>query len=72
MGTNCSSLLTELFLYSYEAVFIQRILHEKTKIFAVVLIHVHVFAINNDQFHLYVDSIYPSELINEQDAKGIS
>jgi hypothetical protein len=31
MGTNCTPLLTDLFLYSYEAEFIQKLLHEKKK-----------------------------------------
>jgi hypothetical protein len=31
MGTNSASLLADLFLYSYEAEFIQRLLHEKKK-----------------------------------------
>ena len=29
MGTNCAPLLADLFLYSYEAEFIQKLLHEK-------------------------------------------
>jgi hypothetical protein len=32
MGTNCAPLLADLFLYSYEAKFIQKLLHEKKKI----------------------------------------
>jgi hypothetical protein len=32
MGTNCASLLADLFLYSYEAEFIQNLLHEKKKV----------------------------------------
>ena len=31
MGTNCAPLLADLFLYSYEAKFIQKLLHEKNK-----------------------------------------
>ena len=46
MGTNWAPLLADLFLYSYWAEFIQKLL----------------LSINNDQFHLYVDSIYPYEL----------
>jgi hypothetical protein len=30
MGTNCAPLLVDLFLYSYEAEFIQKLLHEIT------------------------------------------
>jgi hypothetical protein len=35
MGTNCASLSADLFLYSYEAKFIQKLLHEKKKPLAV-------------------------------------
>lgn len=35
MGTNCASLLADLFLYSYEAQFIQKLVQEKNKAFAV-------------------------------------
>ena len=31
MGTNCAPLLADLFLYSYEAEFIQNLLKDKTK-----------------------------------------
>jgi hypothetical protein len=30
MGTNCARLLADLFLYSYEAEFVQKLLREKT------------------------------------------
>jgi hypothetical protein len=67
MGTNCAPLLADLFLYSYEAEFIQKLLHEKNKSFAVSFNLTfryidNVLSINNDRFHSYVDSIYPSEL----------
>jgi hypothetical protein len=35
MGTNCTPLLADLFLYLYEAKFIQKLLHEKKKSLAV-------------------------------------
>jgi hypothetical protein len=35
MGTNCAPLLANLFLYSYEAELIQKLLHEKNKPLAV-------------------------------------
>ena len=35
MGTNCAPLLADLFLYSYEAEFIKKLLHEKNKSLAV-------------------------------------
>ena len=67
MGTNCAPLLADLFLYSYEAEFIQKLLHEKNKPLAVAFNSTFryiddVLSINNDQFNSYVDSIYPSEL----------
>jgi hypothetical protein len=67
MGTNCAPLLADLFLYSYEAEFIQKLLHEKKKSLAVSFNSTFryiddVLSINNNQFHSYVDSIYPSEL----------
>jgi hypothetical protein len=31
IGTNCAPLLADLFLYSYEVEFIQKLLHEKKK-----------------------------------------
>jgi hypothetical protein len=51
----------------YEAEFIQKLLHEKNKPLAVAFNSTfryidHVLSINNDQFHSYVDYIYPSEL----------
>jgi hypothetical protein len=64
MGTNCVPLL---FLYSYEAEFIQELLHEKNKPLALAFNSTFryiddVLSINNDQFHSYVDFIYPSKL----------
>jgi hypothetical protein len=37
IGTNCAPLLADLFLYSYEAKFIQKLRHEKKKILAVAI-----------------------------------
>jgi hypothetical protein len=53
--------------YYSEAEFIQKLLHEKNKPLAVAFNSTFRYiddflSINNDQFHLYVDSIYPSEL----------
>jgi hypothetical protein len=67
MGTNCPPLLADLFLYSYKAEFIQKLLQEKNKAPAVAFNSTFryiddVLSINNDQFHSYVDSIYPSKL----------
>jgi hypothetical protein len=59
--------LADLFLYSSEAEFIQKPVHEKKKSLAVAFYSTFryiddVLSINNNQFHSYVDSIYPSEL----------
>jgi hypothetical protein len=65
----CAPLLADLFLYSYEAEFIQKLLHEKKKSHAVFFnstfqyIYIDdVLSINNNQIYTYVDLIYPSEL----------
>ena len=69
MGTICSPLLADLFLYTYmyEANFIQKLLHEKRKLLVVALNSTfryidEVLSINNNKFHPYVDSIYPCKL----------
>jgi hypothetical protein len=64
---NCAPLLAHLFLYSYEAEFIQNRLHEKKKSLAVAFNSTFhyiddVLSINNNHFHSYVDSIYPNAL----------
>jgi hypothetical protein len=66
MGMNCAPLLTDLFLYSYEAEFIQKLQQEKKKSLAVAFNLTFryiddVLSINNDQFRSYVDLIYPNE-----------
>jgi hypothetical protein len=67
MGTNCAPLLANLFLYSYELKFIQNLLHKTNKPLAVAFNSTFrylndVSSINNDQFHSYVDFVYPGEL----------
>ena len=64
MGTNCAPLLADLFLYSYGVEFIQKLLHEKNKSLAVAFNSTfrYIDDVSNDQFHSYVDSIYPNEL----------
>jgi hypothetical protein len=62
--TNCVPLLTDIFLYSCEAEFIQKLLQEKNR--PIVMVFSSTFryindalSINNDQFHWYVNSIPP-------------
>ena len=67
MGTNCAPLLADLFLYSYEAEFVQKLLRDKNKRLAVSFNHTYryiddVLSINNHNFHNYVHMIYPEEL----------
>ena len=67
MGTNCAPLLADLFLYSYEAEFIQKLLRDNTKQLAVSFNHTFryiddVLPIKNHNFHNYVHLKYPDEL----------
>ena len=63
MVTNCVPLLIDLFLYSYQAEFVQNLLHEKKKSLAVTFNFTFryiedVLSINNINFHSCEDSIY--------------
>jgi hypothetical protein len=62
MDNNCAPLLADLFSYSYEAEFIQKLLHEKKPLavaFSSTFTYIDdVLSIYKDQFHSYVDSIY--------------
>jgi hypothetical protein len=67
MGTNCATLLADLFLYSYEADFIQGLLkkNEKklTRSFNFTFRYIDdVLSLNNSRFGNFVDCIYPIEL----------
>ena len=67
MGTNCAPLLADLFLYSYEAEFIQSLLKsgKKTvaKNFNFTFRYIDdVLSINNPKVGDYLGVIYPSEL----------
>ena len=42
MGTNCTTLLADIFLYSYEAEFIQFLLSTGKKISISVQLHIHI------------------------------
>jgi hypothetical protein len=60
-------LLADLFLDSFEAEFIQKLLYEKNKSLAVNFNSTlrytdDVLSINNEHFHSFVYPIYPSEL----------
>jgi hypothetical protein len=67
MGTNCAPLLADLFLYSYEAEFVQKLLRDNNKKLAVSFNHTlryidDVRSISNNNFHNYVHLQYPDEL----------
>jgi hypothetical protein len=67
MGTNCVPLLADLFLYSYETEFVQKLLRDNNKKLAVSFNHTFryiddVLSITNHNFQNYVHLIYPDEL----------
>jgi len=67
MGTNCAPLLADLFLYSYEADFIQGLLRNNKKklarSFNFTFRYIDdVLSLNNPTFSEHLDQIYPSEL----------
>ena len=67
MGTNCAPLIADIFLYSYEADFIQSLLSTGKKHLAsrFNLIYRYiddVLSINNPDFENYLGQMYPAEL----------
>ena len=59
--------MADLFLYSYEAEFVQKLLRDNNKKLAMSFNHTFryiddVLSINNHNFHNYVHLIYPDEL----------
>ena len=67
MGTNCAPLLTDIFLYSYEAEFIQSLLSTGRKQLASRFNFTYryiddVLSINNPEFENYLGQMYPVEL----------
>ena len=67
MGTNCSPLLADIFLYSYEAEFIQSLLSAGKKRLASQFNFTYryiddVLSINNPDFENYLCQTYPPEL----------
>ena len=66
MGTNCASLLANLFLYSYEAEFIQNILDDGNKKLAKMFILTFRYiddelSLNKPIFRESIDLVYPLE-----------
>ena len=67
MGTNCAPLLADLFLYSYESEFIQKLIKRGKKKVAGSFNFTYryiddVLSLNNPQFGTYLHQIYPDEL----------
>ena len=67
MGTNCAPLLADLFLYSYEAEFIQNLIKQKkvsvASTFNLTFRYIDdVISINNSRFSNYLSMIHPPEL----------
>ena len=67
MGTNCAPLLADLYLYSYEAEFIQDLLKkgqkQEAKSFNFTFRYINdVLSISNPNFEKYIPFIYPAEL----------
>ena len=66
MGTNCAPLLADIFLYSYEAEFIQSLLSTGKKQLAsqfnFTYRYIDVLSINNPEFENYLGQMYPVEL----------
>ena len=67
MGTNCAPLLADIFLYSYEAEFIQSLLSAGKKQLASQFNFTYryiddVLSINNPEFQNYLGQMYPAEL----------
>ena len=67
MGTDCAPLLVDMFLYSYEAEFIQSLLSTGKKQLAsrfnLAYIYIDdVLSINNPEFENYLGQMYPAEL----------
>ena len=67
MGTNCAPLLADIFLYSYDAEFIQPLLSTGKKKLASQFNFTYryiddVLSINNPDFENYLGQMYPAEL----------
>ena len=67
MGTNCAPLLADLFLFSYEAEFVEELVksghRDLAKAFNFTFRYIDdVLSLNNKKFIDYVHRIYPSEL----------
>ena len=62
MCTNCAPLLADIFLYSYEAEFIQSLLSAGKTVSISVQLNISKHRINNPDFQNYLGQMYPVEL----------
>jgi len=70
MGTNCTPLLADLFLHSYEADFVQELLRKGEKKLAQSFNYTFryiddVLSLNNKNFNNFLHLIYPVELVDK-------
>ena len=77
MGTNCAPLLADLFLYSYELEFLQKIVKDKkiheARAFNFTYRYIDdVLSINNSRFAEFLPFIYPPELEVKETASSSS
>ena len=77
MGTNCATLLADLFLYSYELEFLQTIVKDKkiheARAFNFTYRYIDdVLSINNSRFAEFLPLIYPPELEVKETASSAS
>ena len=75
MGTNCAPLLADLFLYSYEAEFVQSLLQAGKKHLAQQFNFTYryiadVLSLKNTKFAEYLEFIYPRELEIKETTKA--
>ena len=67
MGTNCASLLADLFFYSYEVEFLRSIKKSNKKLakaFNLTSCYINdLISINNPKFKQFLQDIYPEELV---------
>ena len=77
MGTNCAPLLADLFLYSYENEFLDKLVKEgKTKLARKFnLSHSYtddLISFNNKRFEEFISDIYPKELTTSETTESTS
>ena len=74
MGTNCAPVLADLFLYSYENEFLDRLVEEgKRKLFNLSYRYIDdLISFNNKRFKEFISDIYPTELTISETTESTS